>query len=128
MDGTNAHKFSGTFDGCGHTLTFSATATSDNCAPFAYIDGATFKRLTVAGTISTGYKYAAGIVAHSYGDCTILSCRSSIAIASSISGDGTHAGFVAVQEGGTLTITNCLFDGNSAGSPPNLDYISTEVK
>ena len=65
MVGTNARKFNGTFDGCGHTLTFSATATSDNCAPFAYIDGATFKRLTVAGIISTGYKYAAGIAAHS---------------------------------------------------------------
>ena len=116
MAGTSDHKFSGTLYGGGHTLTFSATATADNCAPFGYIDGATIKCLNVDGTISTGYKYAAGIAAHSYGNCTIQNCWSSIAVTTSISGDGTHAGFVAVHESGTLTLTNCLFDGSIAGS------------
>ena len=115
MVGTSDHKFTGTFYGGGHTLTFNATATANDCAPFAYIDGATFRCLKVAGTISTGYKYAAGIAAHSSGNCKIRNCQSSVTINSSISGDGTHAGFVAVHESGTLTITNCLFDGSISG-------------
>ena len=59
--------FSGTFDGGGHTLTFNYTATGNNAAPFAYITGATIKNLRVAGTINSGYKFAAGIVAISNG-------------------------------------------------------------
>ncbi len=117
MVGTSeANSFQGTYDGGGHTLTFNATAEADGCAPFRYIRGATIKCLKVAGTVSTGYKYAAGIAAHSYGTCTIQNCQSSIAVNSTISGDGTHAGFVAVQENGTLTITNCLMDGSITGS------------
>ena len=107
--------FSGTFDGGGHTLTFNYTATGNNAAPFAYITGATIKNLRVAGTINSGYKFAAGIVAISNGG-TITNCRSSVTIASSTSGDGTHGGLVADSYTGTLNITNCLFDGKLLGT------------
>ena len=107
--------FSGTFDGGGNTLTFNYTATGDNAAPFAYITGATIKNLRVAGTINSGYKFAAGIVAISNGG-TITNCRSSVTIASSTSGDGTHGGLVADSYTGTLNITNCLFDGKLLGT------------
>ncbi len=106
--------FSGTFDGGGNTLTFNYTATGDNAAPFAYITGATIKNLTVAGTITTSKKFAAGIVAISNGG-TITNCRSSVTIASRTSGDGTHGGLVADSYQGTLNITNCLFDGKLLG-------------
>jgi hypothetical protein len=106
--------FSGTFDGGGHTLTFNYTATGNNAAPFAYITGATIKNLRVAGTINTGYKFAAGIVAISNGG-SIENCQSSVTIASSTSGDGTHGGLVADSYTGTLNITNCLFDGKLLG-------------
>lgn len=107
--------FSGTFDGGGHTLTFNYTATGNNAAPFAYITGATIKNLRVAGTINSGYKFAAGIVAISNGG-TITNCQSSVTINSSKNGDGTHGGLVAYQESGTLTINNCLFDGELLGA------------
>ena len=107
--------FSGTFDGGGHTLTFNYTATADNAAPFAYITGATIKNLRVAGTINSGYKFAAGIVAISNGG-TITNCQSSVTINSSKSGDGTHGGLVADSYTGTLNITNCLFDGKLLGT------------
>ena len=107
--------FSGTFDGGGHTLTFNYTATGDNAAPFAYITGATIKNLRVAGTITTSKKFAAGIVAISNGG-TITNCRSSVTIASSTSGDGTHGGLVADSFQGTLDINNCLFDGKLLGT------------
>ena len=107
--------FSGTFDGGGNTLTFNYTATGDNAAPFAYITGATIKNLRVAGTINTGYKFAAGIVAISNGG-TITNCQSSVTINSSKSGDGTHGGLVADSYTGTLDISNCLFDGKLLGT------------
>ena len=107
--------FSGTFDGGGHTLTFNYTATGNNAAPFAYITGATIKNLRVAGTINSGYKFAAGIVAISNGG-TITNCQSSVTINSSKSGDGTHGGLVADSYTGTLNITNSLFDGKLLGT------------
>lgn len=115
MAGDSSHRFSGTFYGGGHTLTLNYTAAADGCAPFLYLDGATIKGLRVAGSISTGYKFAAGVAAHCYGDCKIQNCISSVTVTSSVSGDGTHAGFVAVEDSGTLNITNCLFDGSITG-------------
>lgn len=116
MAGTSSNRFKGTFVGGGHTLTVNFTATADGCAPFLYIEGASINTLKVAGSISTGYKYAAGIAAHSYGECIIQNCQSSVTITTTVSGDGTHAGFVAVHESGTLTVNNCLFDGSITGS------------
>ena len=107
--------FSGTFDGGGHTLTFNYTATGDNAAPFAYITGATIKNLRVAGTINTGYKFAAGIAAEC-GTTTITNCQSSVTINSSVDGDGTHGGLIGHQSSGTLTINSCLFDGELMGA------------
>ena len=107
--------FSGTFDGGGNTLTFNYTATGNNAAPFAYITGAMIKNLRVAGTINSGYKFAAGIVAISNGG-TIENCQSSVTINSSKSGDGTHGGLVADSYQGRLDINNCLFDGKLLGT------------
>ena len=119
MAGDNSHRFTGTFNGDGHTMTVNYTATADGCAPFLYIDGATIKYLKVTGTISTGYKYAAGIAAHSYGTSTIENCWSNVAISTTISGDGTHAGLVAVLEsGGSLSITKASSTAASAAAAP----------
>ena len=85
-------------------------------APFRFIDGATIKRLHTAGTITTDGKMAGGIVGDSWGTSTIQSCRSSVAITSSINGDGTHGGLVGRVFTGTLTITDCLFDGSITGA------------
>jgi uncharacterized repeat protein (TIGR02543 family) len=58
MVGTSTSgKFKGTFDGCGHTLTFNYTSTDQYCAPFRYTDGATFKNLRVVGTLGTVVNY-----------------------------------------------------------------------
>ena len=116
MVGTDGSRFCGTFNGNGKTLTFTATATGDNCAPFCYIEGATIMCLKVAGTITTSKQFAAGVAVQSFGNCTIQNCQSSVTINTTVSGDGTHAGFVAVHQSGTLTITNCLFDGTITGS------------
>lgn len=119
---SSTNSFKGTFEGGGHTLTLSLTHSSGGdawIAPFRYINGATIKHLHTAGNISTNGKMAGGIVGDSWGWSTIQSCRSSVTISSSISGDGTHGGLVGRVNDGTLIINDCLFDGSITGSNTN---------
>ena len=122
MAGTNdANSFQGTFDGDGQTLTFTKGTSAEPfaeeyCAPFRHVKNAVIKNLHVAGTIYTSAKKAAGFVGESHGALTITNCRSSIAINSSINGDGTHGGLVSTLSGSgnTITIEGCVFDGSFA--------------
>ena len=120
MVGTDGNRFSGTFNGDGHTLTFNK-GTSDSrfgeqyCGPFRFINGATIKRLHVAGTIYTSNQHAA-VIGNTNGASSIRLCRSSLVINSSKSGDGTHAGFIGVLDGVSASFTDCLFDGTFEGA------------
>ena len=109
-------SFRGTFDGRGHTITFSYTSKNHKCGPFRIINGATIKNLHTTGTIYTSKKNAAGLVGKSYGTCTIERCRSSVTIHSSVDGDGTDGGFIGEIETGNVTINYCLFDGKFIGT------------
>ena len=120
MVGTDANRFSGIFNGDGHTLTFNKGTSGSRfneeyCGPFRYISGATIKRLRVAGTIYTSSQKAA-VIGYANGTNTIQLCRSSLVINSSKSGDGTHAGYIGVLDGGTTYFTDCLFDGTFEGA------------
>ena len=117
----DAHSFQGTFDGDGHTLTFtkgtSGSPFSENyCAPFRHVKNAVIKNMHVDGTIYTSVQKAAGFVGESHGALNITNCRSSVDIHSSKSGDGTHGGFVATLSGSnkTILIDGCVFDGSFA--------------
>ena len=133
MAGSSQHDFCGTFDGQGYTLTFNygtdaTPATAEYVAPFCYVSNtkanpgdandspAAFLNLRVCGDIYTSAKYAAGLIAREWGTVSITNCRSSINIHSSVSGDGTHGGFVSGINSGTLTITGSLFDGKLLGA------------
>ena len=116
--------FYGTLDGNGRTLHIDLKADSeDGCAPFRYLEGATIKNLTVAGSVATSSKFGASIAVENlphvgYTNGTeIIDCYSSVNITSSINGDGTNGGFVAVnQTGGKLAFTRCAFLGRMLGS------------
>ena len=124
MVGTSDHKFNGTFDGQGHTLTFnqgtsSSQCTTQNVAPFRYVNNATIQNLRTTGTIYTSQMNAGGIIANSTGDVTLTNCRSSMVINSSVDGDGTHGGLIAYHNSGSgnmLNIDGCLFDGRLRGA------------
>ena len=118
MVGADGKEFRGTFDGCGHTLTFNYTTTADNAAPFQWIKNATIKNLTVMGEIRSSQMFAAGFVARAYGDNAIENSVSSVTIHATKVGDGTHGGFVGRIESDckTFTFTNCLFNGTFDGS------------
>ena len=113
--------YAGTFDGNGHTIKVNQTG-SEDVALFGNIGACTIKNLTVTGTINTSVKYAAGIAMHKYGDgttATIENCISDVTIVSTVSGDGTHGGIIAVVDYGTLNINNCAFTGAINGSTTN---------
>ena len=119
MAGSGSNRFKGTFDGGGHTLTVTLSATSNDCAPFGCIEEATIRDLNIAGSVTTSAKYGASLAAHTYGTTNIENCHSTMTITSNAtsSGDGTHAGFVAVNEGSaTLSCSGCAFKGKLLGS------------
>ena len=124
-DGKTIHSpFYGTLDGNGRTLHIDLKADSDDgCAPFRYLEGATIKNLTVAGSVATSSKYGASIAVNNLNPVgyingtEIIDCYSSVTITSSINGDGTNGGFVAVNKtGGRLAFTRCAFLGRMLGS------------
>ncbi len=121
MVGTSEHKFKGTFDGQGHTLTLNdLSASGEACAPFRYVEGATIANLHTTGSViadnNEASKFRSGLVGQSDGNTTILNSWSSVTISSGISGDGTHGGFIGVSSSGDATISNCRFDGSFSGS------------
>ena len=115
MMGTTSNLFKGHFDGNGHTLTVNYNTSEQDTAPFRYVQGAVISNLHVAGAITTSKKFAGGLIARCIG-ATITNCRVSVNMNSSVIGDGTHGGFVAINVGGTLTITGSAFDGSMLGS------------
>ena len=116
MWGTSSTHFKGIFDGDGHTITYN---TGDKLqaymAPFRYIGGATIQNVRTDGSITTSRQFVAGLAAYADGDNTITNCRASISIYSGCPDDGTHGGLVANIQGGTTTITGCIYGGNMQG-------------
>ena len=117
---TEQHPFSGTFDGNGHTLTINVSKQSRFAAPFKCVSGATIKNLHVAGTIdgagNTDGKLLGGIVGVSYGQTSLVNCRSSVTLNTDFGEDANLHGLVAGTKGGSLTIEGCVFDGSMTGA------------
>ena len=128
MVGTKNNKYSGTFDGNWHTLTFNNGSTDnpctvEKCAPFSYAaPGLTIKNLTVEGTIVSQKKFAAGLIGWvegSYDTYHITNCTSNITIdcskieqgASNKKYDCSTGGFIGQIESGNVYFENCIFEG-----------------
>ena len=74
----------------------------------------------VTGNIETNGKYAGGFVGIAQDAMTIENSMSSVTINSTVSGDGTHGGFVGVvQTKSVLTINGCVFNGRLLGADTN---------
>ena len=120
---SDAKSFNGTFDGNGYKLTVNYTSDSDVAtAPFRFLRNATIRNLHVDGEITANHKYAAGLAGRTYGTTLIVGCRVSTLISSSVGGDATHGGIVALKpnwESARLTIEGCVFDGKilTTGTP-----------
>ena len=117
-DDTNAFK--GIFDGNGHTMTLNLTTdgSSNFFAPFRYVGGSTFKRLHIAGKITSNSYYVASLVGHHrWGTLNIYNCWSSVDIVcNKKTGNSFNAGFVGYTYDSKININNCRFDGSLQGA------------
>ncbi len=122
MVGTSANPFKGEFNGDGHTLNLNLSADAQYCAPFRYVDEATIRNVHTTGTVTAGSatennrnKYRAGLIGNAKSGTKIYNCWSSVTINSSLTGDGTHGGFIGIVDG-SVEFHDCLFDGTISGS------------
>ena len=114
MVGTGEHKYSGTFDGQGHTLTLNWNAGSTKwISPFYLVDGCTIKNLRVSGNITSEERGVSGLIQNAYGTTTVSGCVSDLKITSSYN-DGACASAGMIQHASSdsrLTITDCVVKG-----------------
>ena len=111
----NYFYYTGTFDGQGHTLSFSWEAGSRDCiAPFSYVKDATIKNLRTQGKITTKGDYLSGMVYGAFGTTTLTGCISDVDITGGSGWDASRAaGMVqAVTSGASVHITDCLVKGS----------------
>lgn len=114
------NAFKGIFDGNGHTMTLNLTTdgSSNFFAPFRYVGGSTFKRLHIAGKITSNSYYVASLVGHHrWGTLNIYNCWSSVDIVCTKKTDNSfNAGFVGYSYDSNININNCRFDGSLQGA------------
>ena len=110
------YYYTGTFDGQGHTLSFSWDAGSrDDIAPFKYVKDATIKNLRTQGKITTKGDCSSGMVYGALGTTTLTGCISDVDITGGDAGwyASRAAGMVqAVAYGASVQITDCLVKGS----------------
>ena len=115
MAGTADSYYTGTFDGQGHTLSFSWDAGSrDDIAPFQYVKDATIKNLRTQGKITSKGDCLSGMVYGALGSTTLTGCISDVDITGGSGWDASRAaGMVqAVGTGASVQITDCLVKGS----------------
>ena len=119
MIGRYDHKYAGTFDGQGHTLTLNWNTGESDIAPFRRVGGATIKNLRTAGTIKSSGHFLAGLIDEASGDNnTISNCVSAVNITSSYTSDRCGAGGLIsyIYTNTQVTITDCLVKGAINGT------------
>ena len=93
----------------------TVTATKDYAGGIvgAFWGTLTIENCTSSVAISTDNKHAAGFISCARGNATLRNCLSSVTINSTVSGDGTHAGFIGGSSNGVTTkIEGCAFTGS----------------
>lgn len=120
----NEQNFEGEFDGQGHTVTVNLTEPNtcdyEDCALFGGINNGTIKNLIVDGTVNSPQKFAAGLVGHAWGNNNIENVISNVNIISTVNGDATNGGLIAVNNGSATTnIKNVLIAGSQQSETAN---------
>lgn len=118
MVGTATNPYQGTFDGAGHTLTFTYDGESNLVAPFKEVNGASFVDLKTTGSITSTANLLGGIVGQVNGATTLTRCASDMSITTTVNDNGRIGGLVARngQTGSSLTFNNCMYNGAISSS------------
>ena len=107
--GTDIKKYSGTFDGQGHTLTVNWNQTHYSIAPFGGVNGATIKNLHVKGKITASGGNLSGLILFADGGKTSVS---GCVIDMDLKGSSDVPGMIyKVYGGAQVTITDCVVKG-----------------
>ncbi|MBE6254658.1 MAG: hypothetical protein E7105_03990 [Prevotella sp.] len=122
MIGTESNKYAGTFDGAGHTLSFTYDGAGSKIAPFNFTNGATIVDLKTTGSITSTGNCLGGIIGDAYGENQLIRCASDMTMTSNDSGNGRVGGLVGrcTKAENSITFTNCLYNG--AISSATADY------
>ena len=137
MIGTSDAQFSGTFDGQGHTVTYSYEVNDNYCGLFRYVDGGTIRNLRVEGDATVTTIHFGALVGWASNTVLIESVITDVDITgvhSGVTGDGgmfgrlegdatfnncatlgamgyegssMYCGFVAYSGSGSSTLNNC---------------------
>ena len=110
----------GTFDGKGHTVTYSVTAepTDVNVGLFAVVNG-TVKNLKAAGSIETKAVNAGGIAASAGEGAVFENCESAVEIAGTMQASYRFGSIVGLCDK-NVTIKNCVNNGKIGNTVPNM--------
>ena len=119
--GKDSGRYTGTFDGAGHTVKGYGINKADEMGFFGTVGGGgTVRGLTVSGDINIKDKgnptYAGGVAGNCFG--TIEGCVNAASLTSSAE-DVVIGGIVGHCRGGT--ISNCVNSGDIANSSDNMD-------
>ena len=124
MAGGDSHDFTGTFDGGGNTLTFTATATDNYCAPFRHVQGASaetpavISNLNVVSTVTADdYRHPAGLIAMQSGYVSVTDCNVEAHISNTkgtANPSDLYPAALVSQSNGVLTVSGCTTTGQIA--------------
>lgn len=117
------HRFKGTLDGDGKTITVNLQSSTDACTPFYALENATIRNLHIAGTVIATSGHGAGLASYTYGKTYIIHCRNTVSL--TMKGHGTdkydraniNGGYVAEVKGDhgsdsyKLIFEDCSFEG-----------------
>lgn len=116
LAGDATHSFMGTFNGNGYTINIgNITSASDGTSLFPYANGATFKNLTITGSITSSHTGTAGFVGIANGSLTFENCTNQVSITSS----GKNVGGILGQSHNntsTYEFTDCVNEAKLVNS------------
>ena len=122
MVGTDANKYAGTFDGKGHTVTYSYDVTSNYCGLFAYVNGATIRNLRVEGDVVSTAIHFGALIGRADGTVLVENVVTNVDITGNRSGVTGDAGMLGANYA-NITFNYCATLGEM-GNPGSSMYSS----
>ena len=107
-------KYTGTFDGQGHTVTTNIVNEAKWTGLFGTVDGATIRNLIVDGSVESPISGIGGLGGLSWGATKIenVVVKSTVKVSPAINGNCTCGGIFGDMEGTAASLTNCAFYGS----------------
>ena len=111
------HKFTGVFDGNGHTISGLQTRGEKAYRSFfGYVYGGTVKNLRLEDVSVYGWQYVGGLVGYMDNNATVQDCS----VSGNVTGTGTYVGGLIGYTNYACTVKNCCVTGAVTGSS---DYV-----